>query len=679
MATQESESADGPTVEVEISEAAAPWFGFERSIGLGAPATGRPEDRAPVTVQRIPGGVWTKAHIERLLGTSPASGRGIAGLVPVADIAGDPEVALTVVSLRTDAPRFQDRLDFRTPPTWNEGAGITLAAALAVEKGHSLGLRHGALQASDVVVSGDEVAIAGMGLSLGGMPESGLTTAPEVGASGVPTVAGDVFSLGKLLEAGTRGDRSTPAEIADVIADATAEDPADRIPTAQALADRVRSAGGDAIRTYRPMSFADSTLFHTSGGVVHASGGATAADGALGAAPTSVDTVASAEPSPSSRRGVLPWVVGAGLLALVSFGLWAAASDGTGGSSDDSAATTVTTVPVTTVPGTSSTTTEAPTTQTSTTTSTSTSALPTTTIAPTTTATPSTTAPTTAATTTATTTTTAPTTTTTAPTTAPTTTTVAVPAIPAGEAGLELLHGLPSPAVDVYADGELLLGGFEPGEIAGPLNLPDGEYDLALFAAADTPATSESDREDPALVAGELIVDGQPATLVVAADAQGSPTIVRFAEDLRPTAAGDGRITIRNPGETAVIVTMTPLAGGEPLSEPLAARATISADLPAGEYRIRIEDQARQVLFETTISNPEGNLTTGTFLIGEDDQSLLLLQRINGLQSPPDGIPTGDSGLLPGPDDGYFGLAIAALAAVGLLVLVGRHRLRNYA
>ncbi len=664
MTPQNSESADRPTIEVEIGEPAPTWFGFERSIGLGTPATGTPEDRAPVTVQRVPGGTWNSDHVERLRSLSPLSGRDTSGLVPVADITGDPVAGLTVVSLRTDAPRFQDRLDFRTPPSWNEVAGIALAASLAVEKGHSLGLRHGALHPNDVVVSGDELAIAGMGLSLGGTPETRLETAPEVADSGVPTVAGDVFSLGKLLEAGTGGDRSTPAAIAAVIADATAENVVDRIPTAQAFADRLRAAAGDASRTYRPMSFAESTLFRSG------AGRAAGADAAIVGATTAeaAETAAPVEPSPSGSRRVLPWVVGAGLAGLVGFALWAAASDGT----DDSSVTTTSMTTTTTEQATTSASTQASTTvTTSATTATTASSTPTTTAPSTTTITSTTT--TSPFTTTITTTTTAPSTTA-APTTTPTTT-VPLAAVPADDAGLELLHGLPAPSVDVYTNGQLLVEGFEPGQIAGPLNLLDGEYEFALFAATDDAAASQSDRDDTALVSGDLIVDGKPATLVVAADAEGLPAVVRFAEDLRPTAAGDGRITIRNPTEVAVIVGITPISGGESISEGLGPRATVSADLAAGDLQIQIEDQSGAVLIVTIVSNPEGNLTTGTFLIGADGEGRLLLQRISGLESPPDGIPTGDSGLLPGPETPYTGLALAAIAATSLFVLVGRQRL----
>ena len=48
-----------------------------------------------------------------------------------------------------------------------------------------------------------------------------------------------------------------------------------------------------------------------------------------------------------------------------------------------------------------------------------------------------------------------------------------------------VVHGIPGLTVDVYVNGALTLEDFQPGDVAGPLDLPAGDYDLAITAADD--------------------------------------------------------------------------------------------------------------------------------------------------------------------------------------------------
>ena len=91
---------------------------------------------------------------------------------------------------------------------------------------------------------------------------------------------------------------------------------------------------------------------------------------------------------------------------------------------------------------------------------------------------------------------------------------------------------------------------------------------------------------------------------------------------------------------------------------------------------VQPENASPEALLATVLSNPEGEVTSGTFLPNATEQQLIL-QRIDGVGTPPAGIPTGTGGLLPGSQDPIGGLLIAAAGSVGLLVLVGRERLRR--
>ena len=45
---------------------------------------------------------------------------------------------------------------------------------------------------------------------------------------------------------------------------------------------------------------------------------------------------------------------------------------------------------------------------------------------------------------------------------------------------VSVVHGIPGQPVDVYVNGERTLENFQPGDVAGPLSLEEGSYDIAL-------------------------------------------------------------------------------------------------------------------------------------------------------------------------------------------------------
>ena len=47
---------------------------------------------------------------------------------------------------------------------------------------------------------------------------------------------------------------------------------------------------------------------------------------------------------------------------------------------------------------------------------------------------------------------------------------------------VSVLHGVPGLTVDVYANGNKLLTNFKPGTLTDPVALPEGTYDLKVFA-----------------------------------------------------------------------------------------------------------------------------------------------------------------------------------------------------
>ena len=154
---------------------------------------------------------------------------------------------------------------------------------------------------------------------------------------------------------------------------------------------------------------------------------------------------------------------------------------------------------------------------------------------------------------------------------------LASPALAAGHADgaeLSVLHGVPDLVVDVYVDGALTLDDFQPGTLAGPLDLPAGTYSVAITAADAVDASA------PLLGPVDLPLEaGGSYTAVAHLTADGAPTASLFMNDTSTTATGEGRLTVRH---TAAAPAVDVLAGGTPVISGLENPDEAVLDLPAG-------------------------------------------------------------------------------------------------
>jgi hypothetical protein len=131
-----------------------------------------------------------------------------------------------------------------------------------------------------------------------------------------------------------------------------------------------------------------------------------------------------------------------------------------------------------------------------------------------------------------------------------------------GTAKLSVLHGVPGLTVDVWLDGKLTLDNFKPGTLAGPLNVPDGDHEIAVTGAD---ATSADDT-----VIGPVTVnleEGGDYTAVAHLDADDAPTATLFTNDTSPSPDGKGKLTVRH---VAAAPAVDVLAGGTAVVEGLA-------------------------------------------------------------------------------------------------------------
>ncbi|MBM7504405.1 DUF4397 domain-containing protein [Agromyces aurantiacus] len=233
---------------------------------------------------------------------------------------------------------------------------------------------------------------------------------------------------------------------------------------------------------------------------------------------------------------------------------------------------------------------------------------------------------------------------------------------------LSVLHGVPDLVVDVYVNDELTLDDFQPGDLAGPLELPAGTYSVAITAS------DAADASSPAIGPVDLPLEaGGNYTAVAHLDADGNPTATLFTNDVSDIAAGQGRLTVRH---TAAAPAVDVLAGGSPVITNLANPDEATLDLPAGTVSASVAAAGTTdpVIGPADVDVAEGTLTI-VYAWGslEDENLALAVQTVTGMHSSPDGVPAGSAGLAAtnSPEQqlrvwgaiGFGALAMVALAA----------------
>jgi hypothetical protein len=226
---------------------------------------------------------------------------------------------------------------------------------------------------------------------------------------------------------------------------------------------------------------------------------------------------------------------------------------------------------------------------------------------------------------------------------------------------VSVVHGIVGQPVDVYVNGERTLENFQPGDVAGPLSLEQGDYDIALTRPGE-PVGSAILSVDDAAVPG-----GANLSIVAHLDAAGQPKITPFANDVSRLAAGQARLVVRH---TAAAPAVDVRAGGQPVFEDLTNPNEAKADLDAGRVSadVVLAGTDDVVLGPTDLNLGEGTATI-VYAVGsaEGDTLDVVAQTISGLHSAPDGVPSGDGGQAePGLSAWWY-----LLLAVGVLLLAG--------
>lgn len=242
---------------------------------------------------------------------------------------------------------------------------------------------------------------------------------------------------------------------------------------------------------------------------------------------------------------------------------------------------------------------------------------------------------------------------------------LAVPAVAAvpGTAQLSVLHGIPDTPVDVWVNGERTIDDFQPGDLAGPLDLAGGTYEVAI--------TAPDAMDDSAPILGPVdltLAAGSSYTAVAHLDAAGTPTVTPYANDTSPVAAGEGRLTVRH---TAAAPAVDILAGGAPVVEDLVNAGEATLDLPAGTISAAVAaaGTTEPVIGPADVAVQEGALTV-VYAWGslEDDNLALAVQTVSGLGTAPSGVNSGTGGQLAAQDAAQQTLLAGGALLAGVLV-----------
>lgn len=237
-------------------------------------------------------------------------------------------------------------------------------------------------------------------------------------------------------------------------------------------------------------------------------------------------------------------------------------------------------------------------------------------------------------------------------------------------AKLSVLHAVPDTTVDVYVNGTLTLDNFMPGQMAGPLDLPGGNYQLAITAA------DAADASAPIIgpISADLAAGGN-YTATANLDASGQPTANLFTNDTSMVEAGKSRLTVRH---VAAAPAVDVLANGSPVIQGLTNPnekvltvdpGTISASVAAAGTTDPVIGPADLALAEgtNTVVYAWGSLEAGNLA--------LATQTIDGMASAPHAVP----GALEQAGQDQQGTVAAAAAGGAALLALGAVMLRRRA
>ncbi|MEU1697221.1 DUF4397 domain-containing protein, partial [Streptomyces hirsutus] len=222
---------------------------------------------------------------------------------------------------------------------------------------------------------------------------------------------------------------------------------------------------------------------------------------------------------------------------------------------------------------------------------------------------------------------------------------VAAPALaapaPAADdtAMVSVFHGVPGLTVDVYANGDELLGDFEPGTVTDPQSLDAGTYDIQLFEAGQGPDGT------PAVEKKIEVPAGANATIAAHLSADGKPRLTAFVNDVSKVDAGKARVTVRH---VAAAPAVDVRAGGQPLfkglENPEEDTTVVDAGTVPADVVLAGTDTVAIGPADLDLKEGAGNVVYA-WGSAADKNLALATQTLGGMESVPNGVASGVLGL----------------------------------
>ncbi|QCD58018.1 DUF4397 domain-containing protein [Streptomyces hawaiiensis] len=219
---------------------------------------------------------------------------------------------------------------------------------------------------------------------------------------------------------------------------------------------------------------------------------------------------------------------------------------------------------------------------------------------------------------------------------------------------VSVFHGIPGMTVDVYANGDELIGGFEPGTVTDPLSLDAGTYDIQIFEAGQGPGGTA------ALEKKIEVPEGANTTVAAHLSADGTPRLTAFTNDVSQVGVGTSRLTVRH---VAAAPAVDVRAGGQPVFTGLTNPKEDTAEVDAGTSNTDVvlagTDSVAIGPADLKLGEGTGNVVYA-WGSAEDKNLALVTQTFSGMASSPRGVPAGGSGAGVAPNSSDLGPAWAA-------------------
>ena len=265
---------------------------------------------------------------------------------------------------------------------------------------------------------------------------------------------------------------------------------------------------------------------------------------------------------------------------------------------------------------------------------------------------------------------------------------VVLPAVVAGPAAaaaktkgqIYVIHGIVGRTLDIYVDGDKVLGAAKPKTIVGPLSLDAGSHEVSLKSGSKTVASTKF-----------TVGAGQSLDVVahLRSDSSMGATVTAFRNDLSAVGPGKVRLAVAH---VAAAPPADIRVNGDVLFSNVASGETLTVVVPSATYKVDIVPAAtkgKAILGPVDLTLKKGTLTRvyaiGNVTTGSMDAVVHVLPvRVSGAAAP-SSVPTGDGGqsatsfvpsrmlIVEIALAGVLGL----LAVAGTVGLAGRRRMRN--